>query len=88
MKQIESTDDDFSSLPSHLFEDIDQRPTIEFTAVAYAIPERQKRVNIIINRTGPVDVIARFRFLHSRVSMLYYNVTRHTIIYLFIYISI
>jgi len=70
MKQIESTDVELSSLSPHLFGEIDQRPTIEFTAVAYGIPERQQRVNIIVNRTGPIDVIARFRFLHSRISML------------------
>jgi hypothetical protein len=88
MEQIQSTNNVRSSLSPHLFEDIDQRPTIEFNAVAYAIPERQQKVDIIINRTGRIDVIARFRCLHSCISMLSYNITRHNIIYLFIYIII
>jgi len=87
MKQIESTNNIRSSLSPHLFEEIDQRPTIEFNAVTYAIPERQQKVDIIINRTGRIDVIARFRCLHSCISMLSYNITRHNIIYIIIFLT-
>jgi hypothetical protein len=52
-------------IPSHLFEEIDQLPKIEFNATAYAILEAQQAVEIKVQRTGPIDVVARFRCLPS-----------------------
>jgi hypothetical protein len=47
--------------------EVDQYPTIEFSAVAYALYESEQEITIIVQRTGPIDVDARFRCLHSLV---------------------
>jgi hypothetical protein len=52
-------------LPQELFGEIDQEPKIEFTTTAYAVLEREQKVEVIIKRTGPIDVDVQFRCLHS-----------------------
>jgi hypothetical protein len=64
MGQLDSTDDNRSSLLSDLFEEVDQQPKIEFNAVVYAVLEREQKIDIKVIRTGPIDVVARFRCLH------------------------
>jgi hypothetical protein len=41
----------------------DHRPLIEFSTTSYAILEREQRVELKIQRRGPIDVEFRFRCL-------------------------
>lgn len=65
MEQRDAHDSNQPPIASHLFEEIDHIPTIEFNATAYAILEAQQAVEIKVQRTGPIDVVARFRCLPS-----------------------
>ncbi|CAF3193790.1 unnamed protein product [Rotaria sp. Silwood2] len=42
-----------------ILEEIEQIPTIEFTATAYALMENEQRIDVIVKRTGPINVYQR-----------------------------
>ncbi|CAF3298522.1 unnamed protein product [Rotaria socialis] len=52
---------DDESSPSAIAQEIDCLPKLEFTATAYAVLENEQRIDIIIKRTGPINVNVRFR---------------------------
>ncbi|CAF3298531.1 unnamed protein product [Rotaria socialis] len=47
---------DDESSPSAIAQEIDCLPKLEFTATAYAVLENEQRIDIIIKRTGPINV--------------------------------
>ncbi len=65
MEENNLINNDRASLISQLFEQIDQQPKIEFTAVVYAVLENEQKVEVQIKRTGPIDTDIRFRCLYS-----------------------
>ncbi|CAF1024205.1 unnamed protein product [Rotaria sordida] len=42
-------------------EEIELQPKLEFSAVIYAVLEREQKVDVMVKRTGPIDVNVRFR---------------------------
>ena len=56
-----------SSLSPQILEEVDLSPNIQFGATTYAVNESDGEVIISVRRTGPLDVKARFRCLHSLV---------------------
>ena len=70
-------------LSRDVLEEIDRQPKLEFNATSYAVIEREQRVQIIVKRTGPTDVRARFRCLYSfvltSIYALCYDTMQHCI---------
>ncbi|CAF3694361.1 unnamed protein product [Rotaria sp. Silwood1] len=58
MDKRNSMEDDQSA---SILEEIDDQPTIQFSAVAYAVLEFEQKVEVKIERIGPIDVDVRFR---------------------------
>ncbi|CAF1313946.1 unnamed protein product, partial [Rotaria sordida] len=58
MEKRNSIEDDQSASK---LEEIDDQPNIQFSAVAYAVLEREQKVEVKIERTGPIDIDVRFR---------------------------
>lgn len=58
-----ANDHELVSTSSQFIEEIDPFPKISFTATAYAVLEREQKVEIKVKRTGPTDVDVRFRCL-------------------------
>ncbi|CAF4577822.1 unnamed protein product, partial [Rotaria socialis] len=50
---------DDESSPSAIAQEIDCLPKLEFTATAYAVLENEQRIDIIIKRTGPINIYQR-----------------------------
>ena len=46
-----------------------QQPIVEFAATSYAILEREQRVDIRVQRHGPLNVQVRFRWLYAFASL-------------------
>ncbi|CAF1276099.1 unnamed protein product [Rotaria sordida] len=42
-------------------EEIELQPKLEFSAVVYAVLEREQKIDVMVKRTGPIDVNVRFR---------------------------
>ncbi|CAM4784044.1 unnamed protein product [Rotaria magnacalcarata] len=59
MEKYQRMDDEPS--PSPIVQEIDHLPKLEFTATAYAVLENEQRIDVIIKRTGPINVNVRFR---------------------------
>jgi hypothetical protein len=71
-----------SSLLPQIIEEVDHSPNIQFGATTYAVNESDQEVIISVKRTGPLDITARFRCLHSLVihsHMLCYDTMQHFI---------
>ncbi|CAF3732970.1 unnamed protein product [Rotaria sp. Silwood1] len=58
MDKRNSMEDDQSA---SILEEIDDQPTIQLSAVAYAVLEFEQKVEVKIERIGPLDVDVRFR---------------------------
>jgi hypothetical protein len=41
-----------------------QHTKLEFSAVVYAVLEREQKIDVTLKRTGPIDVCTRFRCLY------------------------
>ncbi|CAF2065948.1 unnamed protein product [Rotaria magnacalcarata] len=59
MEKYQRMDDEPSQSP--IVQEIDHLPKLEFTATAYAVLENEQRIDVIIKRTGPINVNVRFR---------------------------
>lgn len=78
MGQVQVAEHEFASTASsQLIEDIDSLPKITFNATAYAVLEREQKVEVKVKRIGPTDVDVRFRCLTTFALSLSLSLT-HT----------